>query len=81
MTEKLAVYGSFGDGSTIHRDVFGVFAVGHAVDDLGDHFFPDATFTCDQDGNVGWCNANGLLQGQIQLVVVANDPESLFYRL
>lgn len=81
MAKELTVNGAFRDGPTVHGNVFGVLSMGKGMDYFRNSFLADAAFTRYQDRNVRWGYLHGLFYGTVELYIVADDLESLFYRL
>ena len=53
MAEEFAFDGTFGDGAAVDGDQFLMFAGGVVVDETGEDFLADTTFTGDEDGQIG----------------------------
>ena len=79
MTKKFTVYSAFGNGPTVHRNVFGMFSMGKGVYDFWNGLLTNTAFPGNQYGNVRWCHLNGLFNGTIKFYIIANDFKALFY--
>ena len=73
VSEEFAFDGSFGDGTTVHRQVFPGRTWAEVVDDARDDFLSHTVFTLHQYGKVRLGHLLGGDEGVVQSLTVADD--------
>ena len=78
MTEQFRINGTFGNGTTVHGNIFSMLSPAEQVDDLRKAFLTYPTLTGNQHRQVGRSYLHGNVDGAVQALGIANDSKTEF---